>query len=80
MVCVCLTHAVPFFGLGIGGFLIPHVSCLMRAVPFFGLGLVDVRVTFIPVARGLFKLVGEVGISLDFVSELSRTKSITFPS
>ena len=41
---------------------------------------VDVRVTFIPVARGLFKLVGEVGISLDFVSELSRTKSITFPS
>ena len=54
--------------------------CLMRAVPFFGLSLVDVRVTFIPVARGLFKLVGEVGISLDFVSELSRTKSITFPS
>ena len=40
----------------------------------------DVRVTFIPVARGLFKLVGEVGIPLDFVSELSRTKSITFPS
>ena len=40
----------------------------------------NVRVTFIPVARGLFKLVGEVGISLDFVSELSRTKSITFPS
>ena len=40
----------------------------------------DVRVTFIPVARGLFKLVGEVGISLDFVSELPRTKSITFPS
>ena len=52
----------------------------MRAVPFFGLGLVDVRVTFIPVARGLFKLVGEAGISLDFVSELSRKKSITFPS
>ena len=40
----------------------------------------DVRVTFIPVARGLFKLVGEAGISLDFVSELPRTKSITFPS
>ena len=41
---------------------------------------VDVRVTFIPGARGLFKLVGEAGISLDFVSELPRTKSITFPS
>ena len=41
---------------------------------------VDVRVTVIPVARGLFKLVGEAGISLDFVSELSRTKSTTFPS
>ena len=41
---------------------------------------VDVRVIVIPVARGLFKLVGEVGISLDFVSELSRIKSITFPS
>ena len=40
----------------------------------------DVRVTFIPVATGLFKLVGEAGISLDFVSELSRIKSITFPS
>ena len=52
--------------------------CLMRAVPFFGLGLVDVRVTFIPVARGLFKLVGEAGISLDFVSELPRTKSFPF--
>ena len=41
---------------------------------------VDVRVTVIPVVRGLFKLVGEARISLDFVSELSRTKSITFPS
>ena len=41
---------------------------------------VDVRVIVIPVVRGLFKLVGEAGISLDFVSELSRTKSITFPS
>ena len=41
---------------------------------------VDVRVIVIPVVRGLFKLVGEAGISLDFVSELSQTKSITFPS
>ena len=41
---------------------------------------VDARVTVIPVVRGLFKLVGEAGISLDFVSELSCTKSITFPS
>ena len=28
----------------------------------------------------VIKLVGEARISLDFVSELSRTKSITFPS
>ena len=41
---------------------------------------VDVSVIVIPVVRGLFKLVREAGIYLDFVSELSRKKSITFPS